>query len=79
MPIRVGAGNSRRAWSRHNNTTLGRGWSSTDPKLEDCHATVALGPLGLFAHNMVKGKDVTVTPKQTFPAWVETNSTINVQ
>lgn len=41
-------------------------------------ATIALGPLGLFAHNMVKGKDVTVTPKRTFPAWVKTNASINV-
>lgn len=42
-------------------------------------ATIALGPLGLFAHNMVKGKDVTVSPKQTFPAWVKTNSVVAVQ
>jgi len=41
-------------------------------------ATIALGPIGLFAHNMVKGKDITVTPSQTFPAWVKTNATVNV-
>jgi hypothetical protein len=41
-------------------------------------ATVALGPLGLFAHNMVKGKDITVTPDKTFPAWVKTSTSINV-
>lgn len=42
-------------------------------------ATVALGPLGLFAHNMVKGKDITVTPKQTFPAWVKQSSVVAVR
>jgi len=41
-------------------------------------ATLALGPLGLFAHNMVKGKDVTITPNQMFPAWVKSNTSINV-
>jgi hypothetical protein len=41
-------------------------------------ATIALGPIGLFAHNMVKGKDVTVTPSQTFPAWVKANASVNV-
>jgi hypothetical protein len=41
-------------------------------------ATIALGPLGLFAHNMVKGKDVTINPSQTFPAWVKSNTTVNV-
>jgi hypothetical protein len=41
-------------------------------------ATIALGPLGLFAHNMVKGKDVTVTPDKTFPAWVKSNQSVNV-
>jgi hypothetical protein len=41
-------------------------------------ATIALGPLGLFAHNMVKGKDVTITPSQNFPAWVKSNTTVNV-
>jgi hypothetical protein len=41
-------------------------------------ATIALGPLGLFAHNMVKGKDVTITPKSNFPAWIKSNTTVNV-
>lgn len=41
-------------------------------------ATLALGPLGLFAHNMVKGKDITVNPDQTLPAWVKTSSSVNV-
>jgi hypothetical protein len=42
-------------------------------------ATIALGPLGLFAHNMVKGKDVTITPTQMFPAWVKSNTSVNIQ
>ena len=42
-------------------------------------ATIALGPLGLFAHNMVKGKDITVTTTQTFPAWVRSNTLVNVR
>jgi hypothetical protein len=41
-------------------------------------ATIALGPLGLFAHNMVKGKDVTVKPSQTFHSWVKSNTQVNV-
>jgi hypothetical protein len=41
-------------------------------------ATIALGPLGLFAHNMVKGKDATVTPDKTFPAWVKSSASVNV-
>jgi hypothetical protein len=41
-------------------------------------ATIALGPLGLFAHNMVKGKDVTVTPDKMFPAWVKSSLAVNV-
>ena len=41
-------------------------------------ATIALGPLGLFAHNMVKGKDITVSTSQTFPAWVKSTTTVNV-
>ncbi len=40
-------------------------------------ATIALGPLGLFAHNMVKGKDVVITPNQTFPSWVKSNTSVN--
>jgi predicted thioesterase len=41
-------------------------------------ATIALGPLGLFAHNMVKGKDVNITPSQTFHAWVKSNTSVTV-
>jgi hypothetical protein len=41
-------------------------------------ATIAMGPIGLFAHNMVKGKDVTISPSRTFPAWVQSNSSVNV-
>jgi hypothetical protein len=41
-------------------------------------ATVALGPLGLFAHNMVKGKDVTITPDKIFPAWVKHSSSVHL-
>jgi hypothetical protein len=41
-------------------------------------ATIALGPLGLFAHNMVKGKDVTINSGQVFDAWVKANSSVNV-
>lgn len=41
-------------------------------------ATVVLGPIGLFAHNLVKGKDVTINPSQTFPSWVRSNSTVKV-
>jgi len=33
-------------------------------------ATVLLGPVGLFAHNFVKGKDVNVGPSQKFEAYV---------
>ena len=39
--------------------------------------TVAFGPLGLFAHNMVKGKDITLDTKQVFPAWVKETTVIN--
>lgn len=42
-------------------------------------ATIALGPLGLFAHNMVKGKDVTITPDQTLHAWVKSNTAVSVR
>jgi len=42
-------------------------------------ATIALGPLGLFAHNMVKGKDVVIKPGQAFPAWVKSNTAIKVR
>lgn len=41
-------------------------------------ATIALGPLGLFAHNMVKGKDITVTSDKTFPAWVKSSMSVSV-
>jgi hypothetical protein len=41
-------------------------------------STVVLGPLGLFAHNMVKGKDITLDTKQTFPAWVKVSTSVHV-
>jgi len=60
------------ATSRKGNSNKGKASTAT------IAATIALGPLGLFAHNMVKGKDVTIEPNQTFPAWVKTNTSINV-
>jgi hypothetical protein len=41
-------------------------------------STIVLGPIGLFAHNMVKGKDITLDPTQHFPAWVKTTTSVNV-
>ncbi len=40
-------------------------------------ATIALGPIGLLAHNMVKGKDITIDPSKTFGAWVRSNAMVN--
>jgi hypothetical protein len=46
-----------------------------DTKGASSTATIAtyllLGPLGLFAHNFVHGKDVTITPKQNFVVFVD--------
>ena len=42
-------------------------------------ATIALGPVGLFAHNMVKGKDVTLTTTQHFPSFVDANSKVTLK
>jgi hypothetical protein len=46
-----------------------------DTKGASSTATIAtyllLGPLGLFAHNFVHGRDVTITPKQTFVVFVD--------
>ncbi len=42
-------------------------------------STVILGPIGLFAHNMVKGKDVVVGPSRSFSAWVTTTTPIHIQ
>jgi hypothetical protein len=46
-----------------------------DTKGASSTATIAsyllLGPLGLFAHNFVHGRDVTMTPKQTFVVFVD--------
>jgi hypothetical protein len=42
-------------------------------------ATIVLGPIGLFAHNMVKGKDVTLDPTAKLPSFVDANTTINVK
>jgi len=33
--------------------------------------TILLGPVGLFAHNFVKGKDVTIDPSHAFSAYVD--------
>ncbi|MBC5829338.1 MAG: hypothetical protein GIW98_03990 [Candidatus Eremiobacteraeota bacterium] len=41
-------------------------------------ATLALGPIGLLAHNLVKGKDITIDTSRTFSAWVRSNAGINV-
>jgi hypothetical protein len=41
-------------------------------------STAILGPIGLFAHNMVKGKDVVIGPTRNFSAWVKTTTTVNV-
>jgi hypothetical protein len=46
-----------------------------DTKGASSTATIAtyllLGPLGLFAHNFVHGKDVTISPKQTFIVFID--------
>jgi hypothetical protein len=46
-----------------------------DQKGASSTATIAsyllLGPLGLFAHNFVHGKDVTISPKQNFVVFVD--------
>ena len=46
-----------------------------DTKGASSTATIAtyllLGPLGLFAHNFVHGKDVSITPKQNFVVFVD--------
>lgn len=39
--------------------------------------TLLTGPLGLFSHNMVKGKDITLKPDQTLPAY--TSATVAVE
>jgi hypothetical protein len=41
-------------------------------------STIVLGPIGLFAHNMVKGKDITLDTSQHFPAWVKATTTVHV-
>lgn len=41
-------------------------------------STILLGPVGLFAHNFVKAKNVTVTPSQTIPTWVRSTTSVNV-
>jgi len=37
---------------------------------------VLLGPIGLFAHNFVKGKDVTVNPDHQFTVYVARTTTV---
>lgn len=48
---------------------------SGDSKGASSTATIAtyllLGPLGLFAHNFVRGKDVSIVPKQSFVVFVD--------
>ena len=48
---------------------------SGDTKGASSTATIAtyllLGPLGLFAHNFVHGKDVTIATKQSFVVFVD--------
>ncbi|MDQ6932617.1 MAG: hypothetical protein M3160_05515 [Candidatus Eremiobacteraeota bacterium] len=39
-------------------------------------ATIALGPIGLLAHNLVKGKDITIDTSRTFGAWVRSNAMV---
>jgi len=41
-------------------------------------ATLVFGPVGLFAHNFVKGKDVVVKPDFVFPAYTGEGRTVNV-
>jgi hypothetical protein len=56
-------------------STTNHASESGDTKGASSTATIAtyllLGPLGLFAHNFVHGKDVTMTPKQTFVVFVD--------
>lgn len=42
-------------------------------------ATLALGPVGLFAHNLVKGKDITIESTQKLPAYVDANTKVTVK
>ena len=56
----------------HGNSEKGKASTAT------IAATIALGPLGQFAHNMVKGKDVSVNPNSVFPAWVKSSTMVAV-
>jgi len=38
--------------------------------------TLLLGPVGLFAHNFVKGKDITIGPSFTFKTYVGRTKTV---
>lgn len=62
--------------SQTNNTAEGEG-----NKGAASTATIAsyalLGPLGLFAHNFIHGRDATITPKQTFTMFVD--DTVHVE
>jgi hypothetical protein len=54
-----------------------------DTKGASSTATIAtyllLGPLGLFAHNFVHGKDVSITPKQNFVVFVDHDVYLNAE
>lgn len=41
-------------------------------------ATIALGPIGLLAHNLVKGKDINIDSSRTISAWVRSNAIIKL-
>ena len=38
--------------------------------------TIVLGPVGLFGHNFVKGKDVRVAPSHLFSAYLDHTQTV---
>lgn len=83
------AGKLTLAFNRIHTVDGGTVWLTQDSKMKGnsekgkastatVAATIAMGPIGLFAHNMVKGKDVSISPSQTFPAWVKSNTSVNV-
>lgn len=41
-------------------------------------AALVFGPVGLFAHNFIKGKDVVVRPDFVFPGYTSGERTVNV-
>ncbi len=62
--------------SATNSTSAGKNKTGSS-NAANVAATVLLGPVGLFAHNFVKGKDVNVGPSQKFEAYV--NRTVLVR